>query len=602
MSDGSARRKVAAFQDLKATGSLTVKQGVLDNLKAMKDINDLKELGKTVPEAAEVADIFDVLKKNVPDVEFSWYGSGVSGVLLGTSLSNDYDIAIVPGDGMDIKEINQKVSEFTSKVRQGKIKDVVAVNGQFEYKGKPVELIGVVNKENLIQPFDGGPVSVNLSMNTMGVTSEGRFMHNEAALNDLQNGEINLVAAKGSDVARQATWIDTLHRALRVRHQTGFNFSDDTKEIVGGFDYESAIIPSVAIADKKDLKRLKEINLTGGVNYTHSLAGGIDGTFHRLYRDSIDPRAVTKDLEVLGLTKTLGEYVDFVSLEKQAITLAYAKLSKVQVKGSFLPVKGVSQKDLGTLQDMFNRYPEIQIGDTQEIEIISGTDALLVSKPNGKLVLHQTVLNNPIAENLVMDIAFNGKDGIDAQADNIVNRVQRYIEAPENKGNGKIGIRNVDRIANIIQTEGANENARELAKTLIADFQKPTNKSSSSPIDRAQVFKPARSSTDPLISSPVIQERGINISSLSAGDPLLQHILTMAAPPPPPRDKKLAVPPPPKKKPRTRGIGTLKEKNAGRGRDAQWKLKTRKGIKDSAKIKKDKAGGKKISADKKKRG
>ncbi|MCK5081882.1 MAG: class I SAM-dependent methyltransferase, partial [Candidatus Omnitrophica bacterium] len=70
----------------------------------------------------------------------------------------------------------------------------------------------------------------------------------------------------------------------------------------------------------------------------------------------------------------------------------------------------------------------------------------------------------------------------------------------------------------------------------------------SSPIDRAPAFKLARSSTDSLISSPVVQESGINSASLFAGDLPLQHILTMAAPPPP-RDKKSAGTPPPEKKP-----------------------------------------------------
>ena len=92
------------------------------------------------------------------------------------------------------------------------------------------------------------------------------------------------------------------------------------------------------------------------------------------------------------------------------------------------------------------------------------------------------------------------------------------------------------------------ENA-ETRAVMMDYYRKIDVPGASSPIDSTRTFEVVRFSMDPFVSSPVLQESGINISSLSAAGPPPQHMLTMAAPPPP-KEKSSASPPPEREKSR----------------------------------------------------
>ncbi|MCK5590800.1 MAG: hypothetical protein KAI72_02480, partial [Candidatus Pacebacteria bacterium] len=92
------------------------------------------------------------------------------------------------------------------------------------------------------------------------------------------------------------------------------------------------------------------------------------------------------------------------------------------------------------------------------------------------------------------------------------------------------------------------ENA-ETRAVMMDYYRKIDVPGASSPIASTRTFEVVRFSMDPFVSSPVLQESGINISSLSAAGPPPQHMLTMAAPPPP-KEKSSASPPPEREKSR----------------------------------------------------
>ena len=135
------------------------------------------------------------------------------------------------------------------------------------------------------------------------------------------------------------------------------------------------------------------------------------------------------------------------------------------------------------VQEFLGRNPQIKLNGANEIKIISGQEAPLVARLNGTIGLHSIVLDNPLAADLAMEIGFNGKDGVEAQAEKIVNRVQRYVDQPENRGNGAIGIGGVDRLISALQQPQVDDKAvKELARNLITEFKQPSKQDASSPV------------------------------------------------------------------------------------------------------------------------
>ncbi|MFH0876846.1 MAG: cysteine peptidase family C39 domain-containing protein, partial [Candidatus Omnitrophota bacterium] len=316
------KRMTSTLPNLDGIEPLQVNRDILASLQSIGDAGQLEALGATLPVVKNAVEIFDILKSNLPGLEFSWYGSGVTNLTLNLPFTNDYyHIGIVGNKDIDLEKLKEKIDDFTQKTTEGKIKNLKYGEEGFEYKGIPFKVIGTINQENLIIPFDKEIPEINLSINALGITSNGRFLSNKVALDDLNQGTFRFVAGQGVDIAKNASWINNIHRALRTRLQTGFDWSEETKNIVANHDYYLSLMPSISEAKEADLDQLTNLKLSGKVKYTTALASGFDGTLHRLYRDAINPEIVTRDLEALGIKEFLAPYVDFANLEQQAQAL-----------------------------------------------------------------------------------------------------------------------------------------------------------------------------------------------------------------------------------------------------------------------------------------
>ncbi|RKY39605.1 MAG: hypothetical protein DRP76_03210, partial [Candidatus Omnitrophota bacterium] len=330
-------------------------KGLLRLLQSISNPDDIENL----PEQFKPIKIAINFLRNYlpPDVEIIVGGGPTMNLLVGLSFNNpdpnknikDVDI-VLRSKQRDYWKLIQIRDSLIEKIMRDELPDAEYYGGQLRFKGVTIDLVrATLDSNNLFRHSrkGGEPNPVRISVYTLGISSEGKFIFTDKALKDLEEGKIRFIGIdeeEPSDYSR-VDLVDVF-RALRVKHQFGFEFTPETKEIIFNYPYEFEL-------SKYDLSALQGIDLFEEPILYSPDAGYLDGLLATLYKVSQRPELVTKDLNDLGIARVLENYVNFADLEKQAKDLRTTTLPLYQRASS-----PFADNDIGSILNFFGLLDE----------------------------------------------------------------------------------------------------------------------------------------------------------------------------------------------------------------------------------------------------